>query len=366
MTTIKRSISLFLPDLRGGGAERVFLDLAIEFSKLGYEVEFVVMQEKGEFLVEAKAHFKIHSLNCPRIRHVVIPLISYLRCRQPDVMLVAMWPLTVVAPVSRFFAGGECKLLLTEHGILSRRSSAARSRWILRLSTMISYRLADHRVGVSQGVIEDMASVSLMPKNAFVKIYNPIRSFPKLIDEDCKVANSVWNANSGARLLSVGSFKSVKNHQLLIRAFSKMEDQRASLLLLGDGELRPDLEKLAVRLGVRERVIFFGFCSNPAPFYATADLLVLTSQHEGFGNVIVEALSFGTKVVSTDCQTGPREILDGGRYGELVEVDDVDGLVSAIELSLASKAESAVLKSRSEDFRSGKVAREYLRVLEND
>ena len=366
MTTIKRSISLFLPDLRGGGAERVALDLAYEFKLAGHHVEFLVMQRRGELLSEAESSFHINSLEVTRFRSIFLPLGRFIRENQPDVMCVFMWPLTVVAPVSRFFAGGKCKVLLTEHGILSRRSSAARSRWILRLSTMISYRLADHRVGVSQGVIEDMASVSLMPKNAFVKIYNPMRSFPKLVDEDCKVANSVWNANSGARLLSVGSFKSVKNHQLLIRAFSKMEDQRASLLLLGDGELRPDLEKLAIQLGVRERVVFYGFCSNPAPFYATADLLVLTSLHEGFGNVIVEALSFGTQVVATDCPTGPREILDGGLYGELVKVDDVDGLVSAIELSLASKAESAVLKSRSEDFRSGKVAREYLRVLEND
>ena len=126
-------------------------------------------------------------------------------------------------------------------------------------------------------------------------------------------------------------FKHQKNHALLLRAFALLERPDARLMLLGNGELEPDLRRLAAELGIADRVIFAGFHPDPTPFYRTADLFVLSSDYEGFGNVIVEALACGTPVVSTDCPSGPAEILADGEFGALVPVGDAQALARAID-----------------------------------
>ncbi|WP_372923147.1 glycosyltransferase, partial [Roseovarius sp.] len=127
---------------------------------------------------------------------------------------------------------------------------------------------------------------------------------------------------------------------------------------------RDALLSLAQELGVADRVILAGFHPDPTPFYKTADLFVLSSDYEGFGNVIVEALACGTPVVSTDCPSGPGEILDGGRYGRLVPVGDAPALAKAIETSLGDTTDRDALIRRADDFAPQIAARKYLDLVE--
>lgn len=163
--------------------------------------------------------------------------------------------------------------------------------------------------------------------------------------------------------MTVGTLKAQKNQALLLRAFARLPMKDARLMLVGSGALEDDLRRLAAELGVGERVVLAGFHADPAPFYATAELFVLPSNDEGFGNVLVEALSFGLPVVSTDCPSGPAEILENGRWGRLVPVGDEAALAKAMMETLASPPDPDALRRRAADFASGIAARKYLEAL---
>jgi glycosyltransferase involved in cell wall biosynthesis len=133
--------------------------------------------------------------------------------------------------------------------------------------------------------------------------------------------------------------------------------------LVGTGADEAELRTLAGGLGLSAQVIFAGFHSDPTPFYQTADLFVLSSDYEGFGNVIVEAMACGTPVVSTDCPSGPAEILENGRYGRLVPVRDAQALADAMQEALAAPHDPALLKQRASDFAPEIAAKRYLELL---
>lgn len=357
-------VSILLPDLRGGGAERVNLDLAHECARQGRHVEFVLMQARGEFLTEAQAAFSVVDLNCLRCRSLPSALSHYLRHHRPDALLAAMWPLTVIAPMMRL-AGYQGRIVVSEHGILSAqyRDWSRKHRAALRTSMAVSYRLAHARVGVSAGVVDDIAALSCLPRSLFETIHNPVPPRPTSDAQALRLAESLWSAPSGARIVTVGSMKPVKNHPFLLKAFAKMDRQDARLMFVGTGAEEASLRALAVDLAISDRVIFAGFHPDPTPFYETADLFVLSSNYEGFGNVIVEALACGTAVVSTDCPSGPAEILENGKYGRLVPVGDAEALADAMKAALAAPHDPGPLKRRASDFVPAIAAKRYLELL---
>lgn len=357
-------ISLLLPDLRGGGVERISLVLAREFARLGHTAEFVLMQATGEFLPEAQRDFAVFDLATPRARNVAPALAAYLRQRRPDALIAAMWPLTVIAPLAARMAGFRGKVLVSEHAMLSQQYAprGGLHRFALRTPTFAGYRLASARVGVSHGTCADMASLSGMAPDRFVTIHNPVRPASRPAPDDLNAAHSLWGTD-GPRILTVGNLKPVKNHPLLLRAFAAMARPDARLMLLGQGANEAALRALASDLRIADRVIFAGFHPDPSPCYATADLFALSSDHEGFGNVIVEALSFGLPVVSTDCPSGPAEILQGGRFGRLVPVGDAHALARAMEEALAAPVDRDAQMRRAADFAPEIAARKYLDLL---
>jgi glycosyltransferase involved in cell wall biosynthesis len=359
-------ISILLPDLRGGGAERVNLDLAHEFARAGHEVEFVLMQARGELLEEAKASFPVVDLATPRARSLPLALARYLRRRRPDALLAAMWPLTVIAPLAQRLSGHRCKVLVSEHNTLSVQYGewGRLHRVALRASMALGYRLAAHRVGVSSGVVNDIAALSGLRADAFDVIHNPVPPRPDPPASALQEAESLWSGPAGARIVTVGSMKAQKNHPLLLRAFARLDRPDARLMFVGDGAGRDALLSLARDLGVADRVILAGFRPDPTPFYKTADLFVLSSDYEGFGNVIVEALACGTPVVSTDCPSGPGEILDGGRYGRLVPVGDAAALAGAMAAALGEMSDRDALIRRADDFAPQIAAGRYLNAIE--
>lgn len=361
----KPSIAILLPDLRGGGAERVNLDLAKEFARQGHEVEFVLKQARGELLEEAQAAFPVVSLDTPRVRQVPLALARYLRRRRPDALLAAMWPLTVVAPLAQRLSGHECRVVVSEHGMLSGeyRDWGLPHRLLLRASCALGYRMGDARIGVSQGVAQDMASLGGMSRDNFSVIHNPVPSRPVPTSVCLRNAEALWGVPSGRRIVSVGRLKSVKNFPLLLHAFAGLQLPDARLMVVGSGEKEDELRCLAKELDIAERVVFAGFHPDPSPFYMTADLFVLTSDYEGFGNVIVEALACGTTVVCTDCPSGPAEILDNGRYGRLVPVGDVPALSAAMSDALARPDDPDVCRARAGEFSAEKSAAAYLSCM---
>ena len=359
-------ISVLLPDLRGGGAERVNLDLAREFVRAGHEVEFVLMQARGELLSEARESFSVVDLATPRARALPLTLGRYLRHRRPDALLAAVWPLTVIAPVAARLSGFRCKVLVSEHNSLSvqYRDWGRGHRAAMHYSMAMGYRLADCRVGVSSGVVADISALSGLSRDAFDVIHNPVPPRPEPSADALQGAEGLWSGPKGTRIITVGSMKAQKNYPLLLHAFARLDKPEARLMFVGNGAGRDAILSLAQDLRVADRVILAGFHPDPTPFYKTADLFVLSSDYEGFGNVIVEALACGIPVVSTDCPSGPSEILDSGRFGRLVPVGDAEAMAEAINAALDAPADRDALRHRAADFLPDIAARKYLDLLD--
>jgi glycosyltransferase involved in cell wall biosynthesis len=155
-----------------------------------------------------------------------------------------------------------------------------------------------------------------------------------------------------------------KDYQTLIQAFAMIRARReARLLILGEGPLRAELEALIQRLGLAADACLPGFVTNPYAYMARASVLVLSSRYEGFPNVLAESLACGTPVVATDCETGPAEILDHGRFGRLVPVGDHAAMAGAIEATLDAPPNADSLRARAAVFSASSSARQYLALL---
>lgn len=357
-------LSILLPDLRAGGVERIRITIARELVMRGHHVEFVLMKAQGDLMAEVANEFPVVDLQCSKIRYLPASLAKYIKKIQPDSLLVAMWPLTVVAPMMRII-GFRGRVVISEHCSLSSQyqDAGAIHRIVLHATMAIGYRLASARIGVSNGVVEDIARLSGLGRHSFHVIYNPVSPRVAPTRETLAAIHSLWPVGKGPRILTVGRMKQQKNHALLLRSFSALRMPNLSLMIVGTGNELGMLRNIATELGIENRVIFAGFQSDPTPFYLTADLFVLSSDYEGFGNVLVESLAQGTPVVSTDCPSGPREILTDGQFGRLVPVGDVQALAAAMAESLSVTHDPAALKARAQNFSIDKAVDQYEALL---
>lgn len=354
-------LAILLPDLRGGGAERVAVNLANGFAVRGYTVDMVLLNATGEFLSDLRPEVRIVDLKIVRMRWAMLPLVRYLRQAQPTAALAFMWPITVAAVLARTLARVSTRVVVAEHTTWSRSELLARWSlgWQVRNSMHHVFPRADAIVAVSQGAADDLARFARLDRSTITAIYNPIVGEKKVRTIE-QLAPSVWWTGTHRRVLAVGTLKAIKDYATLLAAFAQLRQPvDARLLILGEGECRDALEARARQLGLEGRVFMPGFVKDPSPYFQHADLHVLSSTGEGFGNVIVEALEAGTPVVSTDCPSGPREILCDGKFGRLVPVGDPAALATAMTESLASFHDHATLIQRAKDFSIDKAVDQY-------
>jgi glycosyltransferase involved in cell wall biosynthesis len=361
---VKR-IAILLPDLRGGGAERVAVNLANSFVMRGHDVDIVLLAAKGEFLSDLRSEIRIIDLKVNRIRWVLLPLIRYLRQVRPEAVLINMWPLTVIALWARMLACISTRMIVVEHTTWSKDAitNSVCGRWRVRSTMHLFFPWADGIVAVSQGAGDDLAWFANIDRNCISVIYNPVVGFESS-NVSLQMAPADWWLGVHQRILAVGSLSPIKNYAFLLLAFAHLRVKvNARLLILGEGICRTELEAQVKSLGIETSVFMPGFVKDPMPYYQHADLHVLSSKGEGFGNVIVEALAAGTPVVSTDCKSGPREILSDGQFGRLVPVDDVLKFALAMTESLNSTHDYPILKARALDFSIDKAVEQYEKLL---
>lgn len=360
-----KSVSILMPDLHGGGAERVAVNLANALSARGHRVDMVLMRSSGELLDALSPQVRVVALGAPRVRQVLWPLVQYLRSAQPAALLANMWPLTVMAVLARRLAGVQTRVVVAEHTTWSRSELLARPTvgWQVRTSMHHVFPRADGIVTVSQGAADDLAQFAQLDRRSIQVIYNPVvGELPERSAVECAPVG--WWQGEHKRLLAVGTLKPIKGYDTLLDAFARLRAHAdARLLILGEGSERGALEAQVQRLGLQGQVFLPGFVKEPGPYYQRADLFVLSSNAEGFGNVVVEALAVGTPVVSTDCLSGPREILAYGRFGRLVPVGDTAALAEAMAQSLATDHDREALWARAQDFSIEKAVDQYEALL---
>lgn len=357
-----KRVALVIPDMRIGGAEKIALVLARELDRLGHKVDLVVSMAQGELIGLLPAGVTVVDLHATRFRNLIRPLKSYFQHSQPDVALVFMWPLNVIAIIAHRLARARGSLIVSDHITLS-EEFADRGRAfqaLLAKSIRWTYPYADRRVLVSEAAADDLAAISGFDRAGLTVISNPIDTSEMgagSLDETL-----LWR-DSSPRILTVGRLKPQKNHRLLLEAFAMLVRQRpAQLVILGEGDLATDLANQTEALAIADRVVFAGAATNPWPYYRSADLFVLSSDFEGFGNVLVEAMIAGLRVVSTDCQSGPREILDDGRFGRLVPVGNARALADAMLLALDAPHDPAQMIERAEAV-SGNSVQRYIDLM---
>lgn len=355
-------IGIILPNLCGGGAERVAVNLANNFAELGYQVDMVLLSATGEILSDLLPEIRVVDLQVKRMRGVFLPLIRYLRDSRPAALLANMWPITSIAMLACKLAMLDTRLIVVEHTTWS-RSEICRSRfkrWQVATLMHYTFPFVDCIVTVSHGAADDLAKFADINRNDITVIYNPVVG-------NCKataVPHVAGWSELNRRVLAVGTLKAVKDFTTLLSAFSLIPSNlNARLLILGEGECRAALEFQAQQLGIEDKVFMPGFVKDPMPYYQQADLFVMTSTAEGFGNVVVEALAVGLPVVSTDCPSGPREILVDGKYGKLVPVGDSKALALAMVESLTTEHDPLALIERAQDFSIDKAAEKYINIL---
>jgi len=357
-------IAVVLPNLGCGGAERLVVNLANHWASQGFRVDLVLMRAQGELLDDVQPSVNVVDLGVDQIRNFLLPFRAYLRAGRPTVCWVNMWPLTSVAVIGWLLAGLPGRIYLTDHTNLIKSCERemnlplSRLRWILRAT----YVLASGFSAVSAGVRANMRTLTGRCYPAAQVIYNPASTGQfagRLSGDD---ASALWGRHTGPRILSVGTLKEQKNHRLLIDAFALMRRQAGSgrVGLVGEGLLRAELTAQIASQGLQDCVALPGFCADPTPWYRSADLFVLSSGWEGFGNVIVEAMACGVPVVSTDCPSGPAEILENGRHGQLVPMDDAVALCQAMNLELSRPTDPQQLIARADAFRIEVIADQYL------
>jgi glycosyltransferase involved in cell wall biosynthesis len=361
------AIGFFLPSLCGGGAERVIVNLAQGITERGLSVDLVLAAAEGPLLDHLPVAVRVVDLRAPRVLRSVGPLVGYLRRERPRALVSSMGHANLVALWAARLARQGTPVVVTQHNTLSeeikQESRVAAGLWPPLLRTF--YPWAASVVAVSRGVADDLARVSGLPRDSVTVIYNPVIT-PTVTALAREVPDHPWfAAGQPPVILGVGRLTRAKGFLTLVRAFAEIRRRRAGrLIILGEGEDRPALESLARELGVADDVALPGFQGNALAYMAGSALFVLSSAWEGLPTVLIEALAAGTRVVSTDCPSGPREILQEGRLGALVPVGDARALAAAMFEALERPSGPVSLDALTPFTRDAAVDH-YLRLIES-
>ena len=362
-------ICIILPDLRGGGAEKVCINLAKEWIKQKHNVSFILMEKKGELLKEVPSEINIVDLKKKKIRNLFFPLFKLFFKEKYDVICVNMWPLTSVAVFSWLLSFKKGRLFVVDHVHLetSVLKELKKSYLIFKIILGFTYLFPDKIITVSKGVKKNLLQINKNLKKKIRVIYNPVVSkeeiFAKITNKSL-IVKKIWGKKSFYKILAVGSLKEQKNYFNLITAFSKINKiKNAKLIIVGNGKQEKKLKKYCKNLKLEKKIIFAGFQRDLKPYYQTTDIFVSSSSWEGFSNVIAEAIGYGITVVATNCKSGPAEILKNGKLGYLVPVDNAIALSKAINTAYKNKINKKKLIKRSLDFEISKIAKKYINIF---
>lgn len=358
-------VALFVASLEGGGAERVMVTLANAFARRNLQTQLIVAKPILTYASELDRRVQLINLNTHQMIRTVIPLARYLRRERPDALLSTLVEGNITAVLARRLSGMPIRLVVREASTPSRalrKHRRLQKRFTARLLP-IAYRHADAVVAVSQGVYDDLTQRFHLPSPKVHLIRNPvpIKQIEARMHEP--VEHPWFTDHAIPVVLSVGSLRRAKDYPTLLHAFALvLQRTQARLLILGEGEERPALERLVRELNLCDTVQMPGFDPNPFRYMHRADLFVLSSIYEGFPNVLVQALVCGCPVVSTDCESGPRDITDNGRYGLLVPVGDARRLGESIVEAL-SHPPSIPCENWLSQFDEEYVTDKFLQVL---
>jgi len=367
---MRPKVALLLPSYMMGGAERVFVELANEFYP-ALRPAVVTMSAEGPLSAELRPGVSQVVLDCRTYRAFIGKLAQFFDSHRPDVVLTSVYATGIAAIVARMVSRHKPRIIVGAHNALSskiKRPDNRKDRFLLYPLAKWLFPKADAIVCVSSGVRDELQRLLRLSERRLHVIYNPVVSARSRALATSPVEHP-WleNGQHHQVIVAVGRLVPQKGFDILLRAFALvLRELPSRLLLIGDGPERQALQRIVAELHLASAVEFLGYEPNPHRYLARADLFVMSSRWEGLGNTLIEALACGCPVVSTDCISGPREILENGQYGTLVPVDDPGSLADAIIQNLrepSSRVTSADRRARAQCFSVDRAVTEYSRLI---
>jgi glycosyltransferase involved in cell wall biosynthesis len=366
--SIERPICLFLPNLAGGGAERVFVTLANSIAAKDIPVDLVIANHRdAAYAEEIDSKVNVIYLNVNRTLMSLPKLTKYLNAAKPQSIMTSMAHANLIGKFALTLSGSKTTRHIVRQaiapGIMPVKNRVLTK--LLKPFIFFVYKKAYRVVSVSSEMTQMLKDAYQIEHN-LATIYNPVDSDhienASLLNPDPNL-NCNWNNNNISRIIAVGRLNEQKDFKTLINAFAiAAKQKKLTLLILGEGE--EPLTRQIADLGLSDLVHMPGFTPNPFPYMKKADVFVLSSRYEGLPNALIQALMLRTRCVSTKCPTGPAEILENGELGELVEVGDTQSLANAILSSIQlPKLPEKTAQSIKTKYSATRITDQYLCLL---
>lgn len=347
-----KPIVFLIPNLDGGGAQRVFVNLVNSLIDLTERpIHLLVLRRGGVFESDLRPEVVLVNLGTGRVSRSFFSLVKYIKESHPEVLCSTLNYCNILAIAACIFAGRPCRVVVREANVAT---SAGRLLPLMRWF----YPKADVVVSLSSEVTSSFVEADIKVTHLLVELGNPIKLNPLIVS----IPDMTFLPEPNSRFIcSVGSLTYQKGFDILLEAFAKLDDHELHLVMLGEGELREELEQIVSKLGISERVHMPGFVDRPADIVSRSQLFVLSSRWEGFPNVLLEALSTGVPIVATSCPGASSSMLEGGKLGLLVEPNSPSALAEGIIECLKKPPGSPELRrSRAREFSADIIAKKYL------
>lgn len=361
---MNNKIVLFVARYSLTGVPQAQIRLAEALYRRGNDVDFVFGFIPNDLKAPVIKGVNIINFNQHRVVNLCPSIISYIKNNKPNIIFSAEDHLNIVvliaAIVSRSKAKISCSSRVTPYDTYSRKPFT--KRWALKYLMRIVMWRADALTCVSQGTVEEYRKVFNSPRH--VCVYNIVDEKYLQLKMQEPVVHEWYLAKDRPLLVAAGSLGAWKGYADLIHAM-KLLSQRKSvrLLIFGDGPLRVELEALIIKLDLSNVVRLMGQVENPLKYFANSDVFAHSALTESFGNVLVEAMACGCTPVSTNCPTGPREILQDGRFGFLVPMRDPEAMANALQMAIENPMSLAELKVAIEPFTEERIIQKHFNVL---
>lgn len=344
----RKKIMVVRTALGQGGADRVTINVLRYLNRERYESMLVLMRQEGEFVSKIPNDVQVLTTQSKNLWFFLPALFRRIRKEKPDVVFSidggVNIPLSIIAFISPF---KRWRAIVSERNIVYPPGKSKIKRTLMLLLKRVFYRFADVHTAVSEGVRMDMHVRLKIPLDSILLVHNPMVE-PAMLEQAKEPINHPWFqlGMAEAVIVHAGRFVHQKDHKTLVKAFARTRAKwPCKLFLLGEGPLQKPIQTLVNELGVAQDVFFAGFDINPFKYFARCDLFVLSSLHEGMPGVLIQAMACGAAVVSTDCPSGPNEIIASDRSnGLLVPVADELALSEAMLEVLSDKDKKSSLR----------------------
>jgi len=369
-----KKIIFVIPSMASGGAEMKAIILLNYFFSSDYSPTLVLFKKEGVRFEEIPGGINIIDL---KKKHrsdffkLIIKLGLLLRKEKPYKVISFIEYSNVITLIAKIVFHIKCEVIINEESLPQHYLKITRFKYIKKFLMFFLYRKADKIICGTEHLRDYICRNFRINKDRVIRIYNPINieRIHKLSKEKVNHPFLEKRKQGYKLIIAVGRLSKIKRYDVLLEAYAKIKKKiKALLVILGEGDLLPQLIEMKNILQLGANVDFVGYVSNPYAWISKSDLLLMTSQWEGFGNVIVEAMACETPVISSKCPFGPIEIISDGINGLLAPIGDAEETsrlaITLLKNNYLREKLRAEGKNRAEDFNIKIIGNEYKRMIE--